>query len=89
MITNFHFPGQTVLTHLTLSYKLYFLVFYLVPLFTPWLTVSLDTSLVLAVTAGYAGKDLASATQGKSTSLIVLWAILFLLNYLYGVCFFK
>lgn len=69
MITNFPFPGQTVLTQLTLPYKLYFLVFCLVPLFTQWLTVkSLDTSLVLAATTGHAGKDLASATQGKSTS---------------------
>lgn len=57
------------------------------PIFTPWLTVSLDTSLVLAVTNGHAGRDLASATQGKSTSLVVLRKILFLLYYWYGVCF--
>lgn len=30
MINNFHLPGQTVLTHLTLPYKLYFLVFYII-----------------------------------------------------------
>lgn len=87
MITSFHFPGQTVLTHLTLPYKLYFLVFYLVPLFTQWLMKSLGISLVLAVRTGHAGKDLASATEGKSVSLIILWTIL--LYYCYGVWFFN
>lgn len=88
MINNFHFPGQTVLTHLTLPYKLYFLAFYLVPLFTQWLTVnSLDTTVVLAAKTRHTGKDLSSATQGKSISLVVLWTILFLLYYWYSVYF--
>jgi len=89
MITSFHFPGQTVTTPLTFPYKLYFLVFCLVPLLIQQPAVEgLSISLVLAATTGHTGKDLASTTQSKRTAPVVLWTILFLIYYGMALAFF-
>lgn len=83
------FTLQGELSQLLSPFSLCFLVLCLVPLLTQQPALeSLGISLVLAATAGCAGKDLASATESKRAALVVLWTILFLVYYSMVLAFF-